>query len=64
MSALHGYDYAFLKLLELSPFEQRCGGWRFGTKKIGDVIIARLIASRRAEIVDGRLVAARRAVGC
>ncbi|WP_257164640.1 hypothetical protein [Bradyrhizobium sp. SRS-191] len=47
-----------LRLLELSPFERRTrGGWRFGTKRISDAIVARLLDSRRAEIKGDRLVA-------
>lgn len=59
MSALRCGDYAILKLLDLSPFEQRRTksglGWRFGTKKIGDTIVARLIASGRAQRVGDRI---------
>lgn len=45
-----------LRLLELSPFEQVSDGrWRFGTRAISDKVVARLIASGRAEIVGGRL---------
>lgn len=41
----------FLRLLEFSPFERAPrGGWRFGTRRIGDSVVARLIASGRAEI--------------
>jgi hypothetical protein len=48
----------YLRLLELSPFEQGPrGGWRFGTKRISDAVVAHLLASRRAEIRGGRLVA-------
>jgi hypothetical protein len=40
----------------LSPFERRTrGGWRFGTRRIADHVVERLIASCRA-IVDGDLV--------
>ncbi|WP_316234624.1 MULTISPECIES: hypothetical protein [unclassified Bradyrhizobium] len=55
------HDY--LRLLKLSPFERRRtkanprGGWRFGTKRISDAIVDRLVASRRAEIIGDRLVA-------
>ncbi len=38
----------FLRLLKLSPFERRSGGWRFGTKRIADAVVARLIASGAA----------------
>lgn len=50
------YDYRFLKLLELSPFERRPrGGWRFGTKTISDVVVDRLVASGRAVRLGGRI---------
>lgn len=41
----------YIRLLELSPSE-RCprGGWRFGTKRISDATVGRLVDSRRAEI--------------
>jgi hypothetical protein len=48
--------HSYLRLLELSPFERRRtesnpgGGWRFGTKVIGDCIVERMVASGRAGI--------------
>ena len=46
-------DYRRLKLLALGPFERRPrGGWRFGTKIFTDRVIARLVASGRAERND------------
>lgn len=41
-------DTLFLRLLKHSPFERRPRGWRFGTKEISDVVVARLVASGRA----------------
>ena len=53
---LPAHLYTHLRLLKLSPFERaKRGGWRFGTRRIGDGVVARLIASGRAEIVGGRL---------
>ncbi|PPQ17937.1 hypothetical protein CV770_18390 [Bradyrhizobium sp. AC87j1] len=53
---LPAHLYRHISLLKLSPFEQATrGGWRFGTRRIGDGVVARLIASGRAEIVGGRL---------
>ncbi|MEY9304781.1 hypothetical protein ABIF21_000053 [Bradyrhizobium elkanii] len=50
------YDRVPLKLLEFSPFERHPrGGWRFGAKTISTAVADRLIASGRAEIVDGLL---------
>ena len=48
-------DYKYLSLLKLSPFEQRGGGWRFGTRRIADSVVDRLTASGRAAI-DGELL--------
>jgi hypothetical protein len=42
----------FLRLLNHSPFERRPAGWRFGTRRIADAVVARLIASGAAR-VDG-----------
>lgn len=45
-----------LKLLDIGPFEQHPrGGWRFGTRTISTAVADSLIASGRAEIVEGRL---------
>jgi hypothetical protein len=51
-------DRDFLRLLKLSPFQQRPGGWRFGTKRISKEVVARLIASGGARMDGERLVAA------
>lgn len=55
MKLLKPEDAKLFRLLELSPFERRPGGWRFGTKAISDAVIARLIASRLA-VEDGNLL--------
>lgn len=47
--------YKYLTLLKLSPFEQRAGRWRFGTRRISDSVVDRLTASGRAEIRSDRL---------
>jgi hypothetical protein len=49
--ALFSTDYAMLRLLKFSPFERRGDRWRFGARTIGDSVVARLIASGRAELV-------------
>ncbi len=51
------YDRDFLRLLEIAPFERRRGGWRFGTKRICESTVARLIASGRAVMEGNRIVA-------
>ncbi|MGJ5000532.1 hypothetical protein ACQR10_04360 [Bradyrhizobium sp. HKCCYLRH2060] len=49
----------YIRLLELSPFERGPrGGWRFGAKRISDAVVDRLVASRRAEIRNGRVIPA------
>ena len=43
-------DQHFLQLLAYSPFQRRpAGGWSFGTKLIGDIVVDRLIANGSAE---------------
>lgn len=45
-----------LRLLDIQPLERRArGGWRFGTRRIGDRVVAKLIASGRAEIRGGKV---------
>jgi hypothetical protein len=48
MPALPASYYKYLSLLKLSPFEQRGGGWRFGTRRIADSVVDRLTAGGRA----------------
>lgn len=43
----------FVRLLRIAPFERRAGGWRFGTKRIADAVVGRLIASGAA-VSDGK----------
>lgn len=58
MSAAFHSDFHLLRLLKLSPFQQRHGGWRFGTRRISDSVVDRLIASGRARVEGGVLVVA------
>lgn len=44
------YDSYFVRLLELAPFERRRGRWQFGTRRISDTVVARLVAGGRARI--------------
>ena len=37
-------DRAALRMLEMGHFERRPAGWRFGTRRIGDAVVDRLIA--------------------
>lgn len=48
-------DYFMLRLLRYSPFERRHNRWRFGTRAIGDSVVARLIDSGRVEMVGDRV---------
>lgn len=49
-------DQFILRLLDTQPLERRArGGWRFGTRRISDRVVARLIASGRAEVVGEKL---------
>lgn len=52
-------DFRFLRLLQQSAFERRsAGGWRFGTRRIADSVVERLIASGRARRDGDRIVLA------
>lgn len=44
-----------LRLLKFGAIERRRGGWRFGTRRIADQVIARLLAQGRAR-TDGNRV--------
>ncbi len=46
----------FLRLLKISPFQQRSGGWRFGTKRISNDVVSRLIASGAARVEGDKLI--------
>jgi hypothetical protein len=49
--------YKYLKMLQLGPFDRhQRGGWRFGTRKVADEVVERLIADGRAELQGERVV--------
>lgn len=53
-------DFHILRLLRLGPFERRQirgrdRGWRFGTRRIADSVVDRLVAAGRAEIADNQV---------
>lgn len=48
MTAFNQYEHRTLLLLKLAPFQRRPGGWRFGTKRIDEGVIERLVAKGRA----------------
>ena len=53
-------DYSYFRLLELGPFDKRArGGWRFGTKRISDAVVQRLVASGIARRDGDRVQLAR-----
>ena len=54
--ALKQDDGRILRLLKYAPLERRPrGGWRFGTKRIEDQVVARLLEAGRARL-DGDMV--------
>ena len=54
--ALKQDDYRILRLLKFAPLERRRrGGWRFGTRRIEDHVVDRLVEAGRARR-DGDLV--------
>lgn len=50
-------DWRLLAFLKHGPFVRRCGGWRFGTRRISDTIVDRLIAAGRAKRIGNRVEA-------
>jgi hypothetical protein len=52
---LHWGERRALLFLRRAPLVRRRGGWRFGTAKISDAIVDRLVASGEASI-DGETV--------
>lgn len=60
MPAAFYSDFHLIRLLKLCPFVRRPrGGWRFGTKRISDDVVARLTASGRARIEGEKLILCR-----
>ena len=52
--SLYNSQFKYLRMLRLGPFERRTGdGWRFGTRRIADSVVDRLVANGRAEIEGG-----------
>jgi hypothetical protein len=54
-SRLKQNDYERLRMLRMAPFVRRQNGWRFGTKRIADSVVDRLIEMGRA-VRDGDTV--------
>jgi hypothetical protein len=51
-SVLLAGDHRFMLLLGMGQIERRPDGWRFGTRRIADQVVERLINSGRA-VRDG-----------
>jgi hypothetical protein len=50
-------DHRFIALLGMGAIERRPDGWRFGTRRIADHVVERLIAAGAA-VLDGDVVRA------
>lgn len=61
--ALLQADIRILRLMKFAAIERRGDRWRFGTRTIGDSVVARLVASGRAEIRGEQLIACQRTEG-
>lgn len=55
MSDAAKYDSRLLRLMRLGALELRAGGWRFGTKRIADQVVQRLVATGRTRRDGDRL---------
>lgn len=49
------HDRRYLRLLKMGPFRRRRGGWRFGTNRLSDDVIERLVADGRV-VRDGETI--------
>jgi hypothetical protein len=56
---LNQYDRRYLRLLQMAPFERRRGGWRFGTNRLADDVVERLLEAEMIERDGDRIVLAR-----
>lgn len=45
MSAAFWSELHVRRLLDQGPFQRRRGGWRFGTRRISDAMVERLVAA-------------------
>ena len=56
MKPLNRAHYQAIAILKIAPFEAHAaGGWRFGTRRIDDSVVDRLVANGRA-VIDGGTV--------
>lgn len=53
--ALLAGDHRFILLLGQGEIQRRPDGWRFGTRRIADHVVERLISSGRAELHGNRV---------
>jgi hypothetical protein len=51
-------DHQFVLLLRMAPMERRPRGWRWGTKRIPDRIVDRLVAAGKAVRSGDAVIAA------
>lgn len=57
---LNQYDRRYLRLLQMAPFERRRGGWRFGTNRLADDVVERLLEADLVERDGDRILLPRR----
>jgi len=55
MSGLNIHDRRTLRLLQMGSFERRRGGWRFGTYKIDNGVVDRLLAAGLIIRIEDRI---------
>lgn len=54
------YDHRYLRLLQMAPFQRHRGGWRFGTNRINDEVINRLVDSGRVVRIGDEIMLPRK----
>jgi hypothetical protein len=64
MSAAFWSDGHVVGMMKFAPFQRSASrGWRFGTRRIAEIVVGRLIASGRAKIEGERLITCHRPEG-
>lgn len=56
MARVNEYENRYCRLLKMGPFERRGGGWRFGTNRISENVVERLIESGRVVRIGNRIM--------
>ena len=54
------YDSRYLRLLQMGPFQRRRGGWRFGTNRLDDEVVQRLVDDGRVVRIGSLIMLARK----